>query len=60
MGKITKRTIEALMPKAAGDVFLWDNELKGFGVRMKPSGAASFLIQYRTNMGKPAGSCSER
>jgi integrase len=52
MGKLTKRTIEALKPKAAGDVFLWDNELKGFGVRMKPSGAASFLIQYRNQHGE--------
>jgi integrase len=52
MGKLTKRTIEALKPKAAADVFLWDSELKGFGVRMKPSGAASFLIQYRTRHGQ--------
>ena len=52
MGKITKRTIEALKPKAATDVFLWDSELKGFGVRMKPSGAASFLIQYRNQHGE--------
>ena len=52
MGKITKRIIEALKPKAATDVFLWDSELKGFGVRMKPSGAASFLIQYRNQHGE--------
>jgi integrase len=31
-------------------VFLWDagdGALKGFGVRMKPSGAAAYIIQYR-------------
>jgi integrase len=49
MAKITKRTLDALRPDPAGrDLFVWDGELRGFGVRLKPSGAASFLVQYRT------------
>src|SRR6185437_13243132 len=32
--------------------FVWDSELRGFGVRMKASGRASFLIQYRTPEGQ--------
>lgn len=47
MPKITKRIIDALEPDPAGEQFLWDTELKGFGVRMMPSGVASFLIKYR-------------
>lgn len=52
MAKITKRTVDALKPKPGRDAFLWDGELKGFGVRMKPSGAAAFLIQYRNAEGR--------
>ncbi|HAH09801.1 MAG TPA: integrase, partial [Alphaproteobacteria bacterium] len=56
MTKITKRTVDALRPEAEGrDQWLWDTgdgALKGFGVRMKPSGAASYLVQYRTKEGR--------
>lgn len=51
MSKITKRTVNALRPDIGGrDVFLWDagdGALKGFGVRVKPSGAAAYFVQYR-------------
>ncbi len=52
MAKLTKRLIDALKPREDGDLFIWDGELKGFGVRMKPSGTASFLVQYRTPQGR--------
>src|SRR3954454_15677300 len=49
--KITKRVLDALRPSVDGkDIFLWDagdGSLKGFGVRLKPSGAASYFVQYR-------------
>ncbi|MCW2315101.1 integrase [Rhodoblastus acidophilus] len=52
MPKITKRVVDGLHPDPSGrDVFTWDSELKGFGIRMKPTGAASYLIQYRTPQG---------
>lgn len=45
--RITKRTIDAL--EADGrDYVRWDSELKGFGVRVRPSGAKSFVSVYRT------------
>ena len=56
MPKISRKVLDALTPNPAGsDVFVWDagdGALKGFGVRMKPSGAASFIIQYRTREGR--------
>ena len=52
MAKITKRAVDALRPKAGGDVFAWDSELRGFGVRVKPSGTKAFLIQYRNAHGR--------
>ena len=56
MPRLTKRTVDAIQPNPTGaDVFVWDSgdgALKGFGVRMKPSGAAAFIIQYRNADGK--------
>jgi len=49
--KITKRAIDALKPSAQ-DVFVWDSELRGFGLRMKPSGVASYIVQYRNVHGR--------
>jgi len=52
MAKLTKRFLDTLKPYADRDLFVWDSELRGFGLRMKPSGAASFLVQYRTPQGR--------
>ncbi|MGO8844170.1 MAG: tyrosine-type recombinase/integrase [Methylocella sp.] len=53
MPKLTKRFVDSLKPNHNGlDLFAWDSELRGFGVRMKPSGSASYLVQYRTAQGR--------
>jgi integrase len=56
MRKITKRLVDTLRPDPTGkDVFRWDagdGALKGFGIRMKPSGAASYFVQYRNKEGR--------
>ena len=53
MPKITKRLADSLRPDPSGkDLFVWDDALKGFGIRMKPSGAGAFLIQYRNAHGQ--------
>ncbi|MEQ8268305.1 MAG: site-specific integrase [Parvibaculum sp.] len=46
MAKISKRTIDTLSP-VEKDVFIWDDELKNFGLRVSPSGRKTFLVQYR-------------
>ena len=52
MAKITKRAVDALRPDKRRDVFTWDCELRGFGMRVKPSGVKTFLIQYRNVEGR--------
>ena len=52
MAKLTKRIIDALRPAPDRDVVTWDGELRGFGVRVKPTGAMSYLIQYRNADGR--------
>src|SRR5712672_3641741 len=55
MPKLTKRTVDAIRPADDRDVFVWDagdGALKGFGVRVKPSGSASYLVQYRNKEGR--------
>ena len=47
MIKLTKRIVDATQPKET-DYFVWDNETKGFGLRVLPSGVKSYLIQYRS------------
>jgi len=53
MPKLTKRVVDALRPDPAGrDIFAWDSEIRGFGIRMKPSGTAAWLVQYRNAEGR--------
>lgn len=47
MPKLTKRLLDALERDVDRDVFVWDSEVRGFGVRVKPSGTKTFIIQYR-------------
>lgn len=66
MARITKRLVDSLRPKKADgtepedsgvsaskkDVVAWDDELRGFGVRFKPTGAGAYIIQYRNAEGR--------
>jgi hypothetical protein len=47
MSKLTKRAVDGLRPPKSGQAFLWDQELRGFGVRVTPSGLKTFILQYR-------------
>lgn len=51
MPKLTKTSVEK---EQRGTVqrFVWDTDLKGFGVKIFPSGAKSFVFQYRTPEGQ--------
>jgi integrase len=44
--KITKRTVDAVRP-GPREMFIWDAELRGFGLRVTPKGSKSYVLQYR-------------
>lgn len=48
MTKITKRFVDAATPTDK-EFFLWDDELKGFGLRVYSSGRKMYLVQYRAS-----------
>jgi integrase len=43
--RITKRVVDSTAP-AANDRFLWDGELPGFGLKVTPRGAKTYVFQY--------------
>jgi hypothetical protein len=46
MPKITERVVDALKPRGKPH-FEWDSEIKGFGLRVMPTGVTSYVFQYR-------------
>lgn len=44
MPKLSKRFVDTLTPKDK-DYFVWDDQIKGFGVRVFPSGGKRFIAQ---------------
>jgi len=53
MPRLTKRAVDALRPDPDGrDVFLWDDAVPGFGVRVRASGRRTYVLQYRDAGGR--------
>ena len=51
--RITKRLVDSLKPNG-DDYFVWDDTLIGFGVRVQPTGAKSYVVKYRAGSGRGA------
>lgn len=49
--KITKTVVDAQHP-SKNDYFIWDSELKGFGLKISKGGRKSYVCQYRTSGGR--------
>ena len=50
--KITKRVLESTVNETSKDVFLRDSILKGFGVRVTPTGGVCFFAEGRIRRGR--------
>jgi integrase len=51
--RITKRVIDSLKIKPR-EYAVWDAAMPGFGVRVRPTGAMSFIVVYRAGSGRGA------
>jgi integrase len=51
--RITKRTVDALQSNGS-EFTVWDDAVTGFGVRVRPTGAKSFVVIYRAGAGRGA------
>ena len=49
--RITKTIVDEAK-KRTGDYFIWDSELKGFGLKIAKGGRKSYVCQYRTAGGR--------
>lgn len=45
--KLNKTTVERLKPDAGKQYFVWDDGITGFGVRVSPGGARTYIYQGR-------------
>lgn len=50
---LTKRAVDAAQPSAR-EWCLWDTEVKGFGLRVRPSGVKTYVACYRAGVGRKA------
>ena len=46
MGRITKKAVDALIARER-EYMVWDCDIKGFGVRVHPSGRKVYVVKYR-------------
>ncbi len=53
MAKLTKRVVDAAGAKG-GTAIVWDDEVKGFGLRVAPGGTRSYILSYRAGRGRNA------
>lgn len=49
---LTKTKIDELQPEPGTQYVKWDHVLPGFGVRVSPGGAKSYILKYRLDTGR--------
>ena len=51
--RITKRIVDGLKARES-EYAIWDAQMPGFGVRVRPTGAKSYVVVYRAGSGRGA------
>lgn len=49
--KNSKRIVDNAAPDGGQDLWVWDTELRGFGLRVRPSGHKAYVVEYRPGSG---------
>ncbi|MDD4617050.1 MAG: tyrosine-type recombinase/integrase [Alphaproteobacteria bacterium] len=52
MTSLTKRVVESSKPLTKQQYYVWDDKIRGFGLRITPNGVKSYILQYRTAQGR--------
>lgn len=47
--KVTKRTVDAVVVPAEGEVNIWDSEVPGFSLRVRSTGSKTYVVEYRNS-----------
>lgn len=50
--RLTKQRIDDLAPMPGAQFVAWDTDPRGFGVRVSPAGAKTFILRYRLKSGR--------
>ncbi len=50
--KLTKRLVESTKVDDTKEILVWDSELRGFAVRIYPSGRRTYFVQYRNQFNR--------
>lgn len=45
--KLTKKVVEGIVVNKEQELLVWDSEIKGFGIRVFPTGRKTYFVQYR-------------
>lgn len=52
--RITKRTVDTARPAVGRTLYMFDRDLKGFGLKVTPQGVRTYFVQFRTGKGRRA------
>ena len=52
MTKLSKKFIESIPLPSNKETFYWDSEIKGFGIKVYPTGKKAYVLQYRNLNGQ--------